>query len=56
MEVLTIGFLGNLLNYHTLMYSPVRRKFKTKPNIDLTHSLCFTARGENYVRQIDNIS
>lgn len=57
MEVLAIGFLGNLLNYHTLMYSHVRRKFKTKPNTDLTPSLCFTARGGgNYVRQIDNIS
>lgn len=31
MEVLAISFLGKLVNYFTLMYSPVRRKFKTKP-------------------------
>lgn len=30
MEVLAIRFLGNLVNYYTLMYSPVQRKFKTK--------------------------
>lgn len=56
MEVLAIGFLGNLLNYYTIMYSYLYGlNAKQKPNIDLTQTVIYS-RGENYVRQIDNIS